>query len=163
LDASTIYKTLTPTEAFDRVMQFVYQKYPRQKYEGTDCSGRYPVVEEEDRTATELRFSVTELCREALENGKLSLWCEMARKTGWQRDCNDIRRERLEFTIVYAARAPHEGGFTLKCTLRGKFGASDYVPRSDDYYDMDPDFILFEKNYAEKFQRELTKFIREKQ
>jgi hypothetical protein len=161
-NTTTIPRVLTANEAFDQVMKFAHLEFPYNKYDGTNCSGRHPAVEEEGRTDTELRFTVTELCREALTNGQLSLWCQCARKTGWQRDCNDIRRERLEFTFVYAASPKPTHGFTLKCTLRGKFGASDYVPRSTDYYDLDPEFIAFEKEYADKFQRKLTQFLLKK-
>jgi hypothetical protein len=159
--SAAIKKSMKPDEAFDKVMAFVREKYPYNKYERTDCSGRHPAVEDEERKDGVLRFTLTELCREALTNGNLGAWCKIARATGWQKDCNDIRRERLEFTITYTPN-DRTGGFTLDCHLRGKFGASDYVPRSGDYFDMDPDFLKFEEEYARIFKRDLSEYCKKK-
>lgn len=137
-------------EVFDLVMAFARESFPANKYEGSDCAGRHPVVLEEKRTDNQLVFSVTDLCREALKNSDLSIWCKIAKATGWQKDCNDIKRERLEFTFDYIRNG--NAGYRLSCTLVGKFGSGVYVPRTSGYMDMDPDFLSFEKDYAIWFQ-----------
>jgi hypothetical protein len=154
----TIRRTRPAHEVFDAVLAFARQTFPSAKYQNTDCSGRFPDVREVSRTTDELQFTVTELCREALTQGSLSTWCRVARATGWQKDCNDIRRERFEFSIRYNANA--DGSYTLDCLLRGKFGSAAYVPRSGDYFDMDPDFIAFEQDFAEKFKEQLFQYLK---
>jgi hypothetical protein len=137
-------------EVFDTIMALARQLYPWNKYEGSDCAGRHPVVVEEKRTDSQLVFSVTDLCRESLKNSDLSVWCKLAKATGWQKDCNDIKRERLEFTFDYFRNGSE--GYRLSCTLVGKFGSGAYVPRTSGYMDMDPDFLSFEKDYTIWFQ-----------
>lgn len=153
---STIPRKMEPKAAFDRILQFARQQYPPNKYDNTYCSGRVPIVQEISRTERELVFSVSDLCREALTNSELSIWCEIARKTGWQKDCNDIRRERLVFTIKYIGGVDK---YHLQCRLDGKFGSAAFVPRDNDYFDMDPDFVVFEKTFADQFQQHLQQYL----
>lgn len=151
---TTVTKVREANEVFDIIMAFARELYPYGKYEGSDCAGRHPVVVEEKRTDGQLVFTVTDLCREALKNSELSIWCKVAKATGWQKDCNDIKRERLVFTFDYI-RNGTDGGYRLQCNLVGKFGSGVYVPRTSGYMDMDPDFLSFEKDYAIWFQNML--------
>lgn len=150
-------RVLEANRVFDEILRFARERYPATKYVGADCAGRYPQVVEERRSPTRLVFSVSDLCREALSNERLSIWCDLARATGWNRTCNDIKRERLEFEFNYIPLL--EGnrivGFRLDGTLRGKFGSGVYMPRKSGYMDMDPDFIDFEEDYARVFQQQL--------
>lgn len=148
--ANTFTRIRSAGEVFDVIMAFARESFPANKYEGSDCAGRRPVVVEEKRTDNQLVFSVTDLCREALKNSDLSIWCKIAKATGWQKDCNDIKRERLEFTFDYVRNGSE--GYRLQCTLVGKFVSGMYVPRTSGYMDMDPDFLSFEKDYAIWFQ-----------
>ncbi|MEI6408449.1 MAG: hypothetical protein WCR52_03655 [Bacteroidota bacterium] len=152
----TIYQKDEANVVFNKVLNFANARYPFNKYAGTDCSGRHPSVEEESRIADELVFTVSELCREALSNGSLGIWCLLARKTGWEKDCNDIRRERITFTVKYLE---NQNGYQLQCRIDGKFGSAAYVPRSSDYFDMDPDFLRFEQDFADQFKKDLVKFL----
>jgi hypothetical protein len=153
---NAIKKSAGPEEVYDAVLQFARKRYPYDKYVGTTCSGRVPKVDQLSRTPDELVFCVSDLCREALSNSRLSMWCEMARATGWEKDCNDIRRERLTFSIKYLGT---DKGFRLLCRLDGKFGSAAYVPRQNDYFDMDPDFLWFEQDFADKFKLELEQYL----
>ena len=150
---TTVTKVREANEVFDTIIAFARELYPHRKYEGSDCAGRHPVVVEEKRTDNQLVFAVTDLCREALKNSDLSTWCKVAKAIGWQKDCNDIKRERLVFTFDYIRNGTE--GYRLQCNLVGKFGSGAYVPRTSGYMDMDPDFLSFEKDYAIWFQNML--------
>jgi len=145
-------------EVFDIIWTYANQLYPRNKYAGSTCDGRYPSILLESQTETELIFSVSDLCREALTNADLSIWCEIAKATGWQSDCNDIKREKLTFTFRYKENG--DGGYRLKCELLGKFGSGVYMPRTTGYMDMSPDLSSFERDYAIGFRNALTNRLR---
>ena len=135
---------------FDRIMTYAKERYePIKHYE------RYPRVEEEERTDYMLKFTVSDLSKEVLHQEDLSPWCKFYRMIGG--DCNDMRRERLEFTIHYT---PGREGYRLTGTLTGKFGIGPFVPRTTAYMDMDPDFEEdFLKPYARRFQKELKAYL----
>ncbi len=148
----------TADEVFDLIMAFAQAEFPSNKYAGGRCNGRFPSIVVENRTETQLIFSVSDLCREALTNADYSIWCDIAIKTGWNKDCNDIKRERLTFTFDYLKNGAE--GYRLKCQLVGKFGSGVYVPRTSGYMDMDPDFLSFEKDFAIKFKNKLEPHLR---
>jgi len=153
--SDAVSKNKTAPEVFDLIMGFAYGEFKPQKYVGTDCAGRFPFITEEVRTYNRLEFSVSDLCREALDNSELSLWCKLAKSCGWDKDCNDIKRERLTFIFDYI---PYEkSGYRLKCRLIGKFGSGIYKPRVSGYMEMDPDFLSFEQQYALKFKTKLLR------
>lgn len=135
---------------FDKIL-----RYARQRYERKVCAERTPRVGEDEMTDFRLSFAVTDLCREVLTNERESLWCQMVQRV-WG-PCNDMRRERLEFTFFYN---PSPDGYTLSVTLTGKFGSGVYVPRISGYTDMEPDFEEdFLKPYVKQFQRDLKQYL----
>ncbi|NUQ22759.1 MAG: hypothetical protein HUU34_02325 [Saprospiraceae bacterium] len=135
---------------FDKVL-----KYARQRYEVKKCEERNPRVEEDETTDYTLTFVVTDLCKEVLKEEEKSLWCDFVSR--WWGPCNDMRRERLEFTFNYIAT---DTGYTLTGSLTGKFGSGVYVPRKSGYMDMEPDFEEdFLKPYVKQFQKDLKKYL----
>lgn len=150
-------KTATPISnreqarsVFDKIL-----KYARQRYEVEKCEDRNPRVEEDETTDYMLTFTVTDLCKEVLTEEKRSLWCDFV--SAWWGSCNDMRRERLEFTFHYV---PTDTGYTLTGSLTGKFGSGVYVPRKSGYMDMEPDFEEdFLKPYAKQFQKDLKIYL----
>jgi len=150
-------KTSTPISnkeqarvVFDKIL-----KYARQRYEVKKCENRNPRVEEDETTDYMLTFIVSDLCKEVLTEEEKSLWCGFV--SDWWGPCNDMRRERLEFTFNYI---PTDTGYTLTGSLTGKFGSGVYVPRKSGYMDMEPDFEEdFLKPYAKQFQKDLKKYL----
>jgi hypothetical protein len=135
---------------FDKIL-----KYARQRYEVKKCENRNPRVGEEDVSDYMLTFTVSDLCQEVLTEERRSLWCDFV--SAWWGPCNDMRRERLEFTFHYV---PTDTGYTLTGSLTGKFGSSVYVPRKSGYMDMEPDFEEdFLKPYVKQFQKDLKKYL----
>lgn len=137
-------------EVFGKILQ-----YARARYERVVCEDRYPRVEEEERGDYVLKFSVGDLCREVLTEERKSAWCTFVQT--WWGPCNDMRRERLEFTFVYSAT---DEGYLLTGTLTGKFGSGVYRPRKSGYMDMEPDFEEdFLKPYVQRFQQDLKAYL----
>ena len=101
----TIYRTTDAQIAFEKVVKYARQKYEQEK---EHCEGRSPRVEIEKQTDYALTFTVTDLCREVLIDEKKSLWCDFVEF--WWGDCNDMRRERLEFSFKYI---PSSTGYIL--------------------------------------------------
>ena len=133
---------------FDKIL-----RYARARYERQTCEGRNPRVGEEEMSDYRISFAVTDLCREVLTDERKSLWCRFVQQV-WG-ECNDMRRERLEFTFFYNATPE---GYTLTAALTGKFGSGVYVPRRSGYMDMEPDFEEdFLKPYVRQFQRDLKR------
>lgn len=136
-----------PSKVFDEILRFA-----REEYEKTDCYDRKPKVDVNyDRTKNnKLVFNATDLCRKVLVDEKKSYWCRLMDTMGV--NCNDIKRERLEFEFVYV---PLDKGYQLSCTLRGLFGSGFYKPRIAGYMDMEPDFDDYLTTYKNDFQRRL--------
>jgi hypothetical protein len=150
-------KNATPISSKDqaRVVFDKILRYARQRYEVKNCENRNPRVEEDETTDYSLTFTVSDLCREVLTEEERSLWCDFVTK--WWGPCNDMRRERLEFTFNFI---PNDTGYTLTGTLTGKFGSGVYVPRKSGYMDMEPDFEEdFLKPYVKKFQKDLKLYL----
>lgn len=140
-------------DVFDRILQYARQRYEQEK-EG--CEERSPEVEETDiNNEYVLTFVVSDLCREVLTDEQQSLWCDFVEL--WWGDCNDMRRERLEFTFYYT---PTEDGYLLTGSLTGKFGSGVYKPRISGYMDMEPDFEDdFLVPYVRRFQQSLKQYL----
>jgi len=135
---------------FDKIL-----RYTRTRYERQVCAERNPRVIEEETSDYRLSFAVTDLCREVLTAEQESLWCRFVQRV-WG-PCNDMRRERLEFTFFYNTTPD---GYTLTATLTGKFGSGVYVPRKSGYMDMEPDFEEdFLKPYVKRFQQDLKRHL----
>lgn len=135
---------------FDNIL-----RYARARYERPLHDERNPRVGEEEISDYRLSFAVTDLSREVLTSERESLWCRFVQQV-WGA-CNDMRRERLEFTFFYNATTE---GYTLTASLTGKFGSGVYVPRRSGYMDMEPDFEEdFLKPYVRQFQRDLKRHL----
>lgn len=135
---------------FEKILEFAQEKYEHQP-----CKNRYPRVGEKVIDDYSLTFTVTDLCREVLTDEKISLWCNFVEL--WWGNCNDMRRERLEFTFYYFL-SPQ--GYRLSGMVTGKFGSGVYKPRISGYMDMEPDFEEdFLVPYVIKFQNELQEYL----
>ncbi len=148
-----IDKKRSRQEVFDAVLHYARQRYEQPK-EG--CDDREPEVEQTDfNNEYVLKFHVSDLCREVLTDEEQSLWCDFVEL--WWGDCNDMRRERLEFTFHYT---PTDDGYLLTGSLTGKFGSGVYKPRSSGYMDMEPDFEDdFLIPYVNRFQQDLKRYL----
>lgn len=152
-DASVNVAGAGNADVFDRILA-----YARNRYEREVCEARFPEVEVERRTDHTLVFTVSDLCREVLTEERRSLWCLAVER--WWGPCNDMRRERLEFTIHYI---PTAEGYLLSGSLTGKFGSGVYRPRKSGWMDMEPDFEEdFLQPYVRRFQKDLKNYLEEK-
>ena len=138
-----ISRTLDSKQVFDSIETFLKKKYTK-----TNCYDRYPKLRVELRTETVLKISISDLCKLVLTDEEKSAWCALMEALGG--NCNDTRRERLEFTFRYLS-----GSNELSGELTGKFGSGVYRPRESGYMDMEPDFSDYLKDFHLKFQGEL--------
>lgn len=130
-------------------------EYTDTRYGESNCERDEPEIDLERQTDYSLTFSVTNLCKEVLKDEKRSIWCRLMQRLGG--NCNDMRRERLEFTFTYNST---EEGYQLTGFLTGKFGSGVYRPRISGYMDMEPDFEKdFLKPYVRKFQQNLKDYL----
>lgn len=121
---------------FESIFNFAIDQYEGNKIKyNSVCSERKPKVSEKKISGSKMTFAVTDLCREVLTEETKSYWCNFVEV--WWGPCNDMRRERLEFTFYYI---PTDDGYTLSGSLTGKFGSGIYRPRISGYMDMEPDF-----------------------
>jgi hypothetical protein len=132
---------------FEKILQFA-----RKHYKVKRCEERNPDVVDTVMRDYSLTFTVTDLCREVLKDEEKSAWCDFVER--WWGPCNDMRRERLEFSFTYIST---EDGYLLSGSLTGKFGSGVYVPRKSGYMDMEPDFaedylIPYVTNFQEKLR-----------
>ncbi|MEY3249695.1 MAG: hypothetical protein RL742_1738, partial [Bacteroidota bacterium] len=134
---------LDSKQVFDGIETFLKKKYTK-----TNCYDRYPKLRVELRTETVLKISISDLCKLVLTDEEKSAWCILMEALGG--NCNDMRRERLEFTFRYLS-----GSNELSGELTGKFGSGVYRPRESGYMDMEPDFSDYLKDFHLKFQGEL--------
>lgn len=130
------------------------KNYAEVYYNAKTCKNSKPemrVIEDDEV----LRFRVTDLCREVLVDAANPLLARILNKIGY--DVNWVKREKLDFTIVYEATSV---GFKLHVTLDGKYGSGLYskVGRGG-YYSMDIDFKDYLEDYADEFKTKLKKEI----
>jgi len=144
---TTVERNLTSEQVFDKIETFLRTRYAR-----TTCYDRDPELLVELRTETNLRISISNLCRVVLTDEANSPWCRTAEALGWK--CTDIRRERLVFEFAYLSGTNHLGG-----RLDGKFGSGVYKPRTRGYLDMDPDFSDYIETFHLKFQQQLKTYL----
>lgn len=138
-----ISRTLTREQVFDGIESFIKNNYLKK-----NCYDRYPELQIEKREGNVLKISVTDLCKVVLTDEKKSAWCKMMEALGG--NCNDMRRERLEFTFRYPA-----GSNELTGEITGKFGSGVYRPRKSGYMDMEPDFNDYLEDFHKKFKEKL--------
>jgi hypothetical protein len=151
---AVVYQPAEARDIFQRVLAFAERKYAPENRPAA-CNERDPRVEEIELSDYELKFVVSDLCREVLTQEDRSLWCELVER--WWGPCNDMRRERLEFVVDYL---PTTTGYLLKIEVTGKYGSGVYVPRRSGYMDMDPDFEEdFLVPYVKQFKNELTAYL----
>ena len=145
---TSVQRTISRNAVFDQI-----QRYAREQFERIVCYNRYPKVEIDygKTKGNSLVFTVTDLCRVVLKEEKKSLWCRTYETFGGQ--CNDITRERLEFTFNYEADG--STGYHLTGEVKGLFGSGVYKPRVAGYMDMEPDFNDYLTDYANTFQYNL--------
>lgn len=139
-------KTLTSAEVFDRVIAFAY------RWEQPTCPERYPKVTNIERTASRLKFTVSDLCQVVLTDEKRSLWCDVVTALGGT--CNDTRRERLDFDIEYLETNK------LRCSVLGKIGSGVYKPRKNGWLNMEPDFEDYLEVFIDTFKTDLERELR---
>ncbi len=133
------------------------RKYAHKKYDHTACYNRFPVFEE-DANKTKgntLVFTFTDLCNEVLKNESKSVWCKLYETFGG--NCNDITRERLEFTFNYEPSGANN--YRLTGDVKGLFGSGVYKPRDAGYMDMEPDFNDYLSSYMNKFLPDLKNYL----
>jgi hypothetical protein len=140
-------RTLDSEQVFNGIEAFL-----RNKYLTTACYDRYPELVVEQRTETFLKISISDLCKVVLKDERNSPWCATLESLGW--NCNDARRERLEFRFLYLSGSNQLSGY-----LTGKFGSGVYRPRKSGYMDMEPDFNDYLEKFHLKFQRELKTYL----
>lgn len=148
---ATFQKQYTQQYVFDKIHQYV-----KQRYERAACTGRNPKVSAPQIDGNIMRFEVTDLCKEVLKDTKNNDLCEFLNK--YVKPCNWIQREKLTFTFIYQ---PKDNAFQLKCELEGKVGSGyyDQVGRGG-YLDMEIDFDGYLTDYATKLQYELKDILR---
>jgi hypothetical protein len=142
-----ISRNMDSKQVFDGIEAFLKKKYLK-----TDCYDRHPELLVELRTETVLKISISDLCKVVLTDENNSAWCDVLKSLGW--NCNDARRERLEFSFRYLS-----GSNELSGELTGKFGSGVYRPRKSGYMDMEPDFNDYLEEFHLKFQRELKTYL----
>lgn len=154
---TTVSRRMPASEVFDSLTTFFQRRFPPNKYEKTDCSGRRPEVLIKKKDDATLVLIVNDLCREVLLESENSIWCAVARRWDARSDCNDMRRERLEFKFGYSIL--ENGGFKLTVDLDGKVGSAHYKPQCEGWKSMTVDFRNFEAAFSEKLEGELKKLL----
>lgn len=141
-----IHKRLSKEEVFKEVIAFA-----RARFERTECEYRYPKLELLE-TSDRLKFVVEDLCREVLTHEANPALATFLQQFGF--DVNWVKRELLEFTILYEATST---GFKVTITIQGKFGSGIYAQlKRGAYMNMDPDFKEYLEHYTNTF-KELLK------
>ena len=151
---AVVYRRAEARDIFDQVLAFTRRKYAPER-RPIDCNERDPRVEEIEISEYDLKFVVSDLCREVLRQERRSAWCQLVER--WWGPCNDMRRERLEFVVDYL---PTATGYLLKIEITGKFGSGVYVTRRGGYMDMEPDYEAdFLVPYVKEFKNELNAYL----
>ncbi len=136
----------------ERVFGCIVQ-YARERYETPNCPERDPQVKVLPDEEV-LRFEVTDLCQEVLEEGNPRI-CRWLRRFGYE--CNWIKREKLLFEISYL---PQSEGFQLILQIDGMVGSGFYseVGRKG-YLSMEIDFDEELEAYANQFRAALKQTL----
>jgi len=139
------YKTLKPKTAgqvFDIIDTYVKTEVLNQARYKNECNDRHPDFDV-DRKRSELsyEFTLKDLCKEVLTNhgDKYVLY-------------NTIPMERITFRFEYHTT---KDGFTLKCTIDGKYGSGFFKPRTQGYMNMETDFNDYFENYYNRLRQAL--------
>lgn len=129
-------------------------QYAKTRFERTTCDGRNPrvrMLENDDN----LRFEVSDLCREVLTDEANPTLCAILSNFGY--DCNWVKRELLVFTVTYEDTTT---GFRLVMEIDGKYGSGFYTSvRRGGYLSMEIDFDEYLENYASEMGTELRRVL----
>ena len=139
---------------FDLVLKHVKTsmlEHPRYRTEITD---RKPRIDNDSvRTATTLKFTVADMGKEVLSDQTRYFW------ESWV-GINTIAMERLTFQFEYVPAS--DGGYSLKCTIDGKFGSGVFKPRTTGYMNMEPDFDDFFERYKNDFRQKIQSLLQQR-
>lgn len=140
----------TANETFDVILKYMRDSLLNQpRYRTAECNDRRPYMTNDSiRLPNAFSFTITDLGREVMTHKYRSSWEQF-----W--GYNSIPMERLSFRFEYI---PVQGGFTLKCTIEGKYGSGVFKPRNlQGYMNMEPDFDSFFETYKNKIRLDLEK------
>ncbi len=147
----SISRRVNGASVFSKIEQYAHQRYDDQGLT-KDTPSHIDVIYKDDYR---LEFTVNDIRREVLTDEKRGLWCQFVNY--WWGDCDDVRRERLEFKFRFI---PTNNGYLLDGTLTGKFGSGVFVPRASGYMDMEPDFLEdYLKPYIRRFEQDLKQYL----
>lgn len=145
-------KRRSPDAVFNLILYHVrlnMLEHPRYRNELSD---RRPHIENDSiRTATTFKFAVADMGREVMTNQSRYIWEQ------WF-GLNTIAMERLTFAFEYLP-SNADGGYTIKCSIDGKYGSGVFKPRSSAYEDMSPDFDDFFEKYKNDFRLKLQQIL----
>lgn len=153
-------RKLSPDEIRERYPQeLVYEKiyaYAQRKFSTRTCKQRNPEIKLLNSKGL-LRFKVTDLCLEVLEEGNPRL-CQILDKLGYE--CNWIKRERLIFTFIYE-ETPE--GFNLYTIVDGSYGSGYYEKvKRGGYHNMEVDFDDELEEYVQVFKEDIRRLFSDK-
>ncbi|MEM1325896.1 MAG: hypothetical protein AAGI23_08080 [Bacteroidota bacterium] len=128
--------------------------YAVKRFEGEQCGNRQPRVQKLEEQE-QLRFEVSNLCREVLENAPQPKLCRVLNRFNY--GCNWIKKEKLEFTISFIET---RNGFNISVLLDGKYGSGyyDQVQRGG-YQSMEIDFDEEIQKYADLYTQALIDLL----
>ena len=149
--AVSIVDEIDARTVFNQVMDYVYKRYEGRGLTA-DTPSRIQDIKQDDYR---LKFTVTDIRREVLSDGKRTFWCKLM--NDWFANCDDVRRERLEFDLTYRKT---KNGYKLEGQLTGKFGSGVFKPRKSGWMDMEPDFLEdYLSPYINRFQLDLKTYL----
>jgi len=136
----------TAKQVFDIIDTYVKTEVINNARYITECNDRQPGFDA-DRKRSELsyEFTLQNLCKEVLTDQTRSEWEKF-----W--NYNTIAMERLTFRFEYQTT---QDGFTLKCTIDGKYGSGFFKPRKEGYMNMETDFNDFFETYKNRLRQAL--------
>lgn len=150
-DQVKISKEVDAATVFRLIEQYAHRRYDTRGY-SADTPSHIDVIRKDDYR---FEFTVTDIRREVLSDEKRSLPCRFIER--WWGNCDDVRRERLEFSFRYI---PTNNGYILDGTLTGKFGSGVFKPRVSGYMDMEPDFLEdYLQPYIRRFEQDLKRYL----
>lgn len=146
----SIHKKFGKKQVFDLIFQ-----YAKKRFEKNPCPNRKAKVRLRENKNM-LRFEADNLCKQVLYDETNQLLCRIVDRMGFS--CNTIKRERLNFIIIYEAT---NHGFILHCEVDGKYSSGLGKGRRGDYNSMEenPGFNDYLELFADEFAQELRKEI----